>query len=119
MRRQPRVIVAATAVDKLFKGWPYPEHHLPSAAINTLAELVRVVSRDLGEARVLPVSTQEPEWNIAELTILIAQESAEALSVQRNRRRSEASAQSSGIIAEVSRAGQSAVQLGLLGWQTL
>lgn len=119
MRRQPRVIVAATAVDKLFKGWPYPEHHLPSAAINTLAELVRVVSRDLGEARVLPVSTQEPEWNIAELAILIAQQSDEALSVQRNRRRNEASAQSSGIIAEVSRASQSAVQLGLLGWQTL
>lgn len=119
-RRVPPVIVAVTAVDRLLPGWPWPENILPAEALEKLGAVVRRISDDLGETQVLPVSSIEPRWNMAELRILINSVSAECIKVQRNRRRLQRADEERGVFHEFSRAGrgiaQTATTAGRLLW---
>lgn len=117
-RRRPRVIVAVTAVDQLLSGWPFPEHVLPDQAVRTVAAISEAITRELGERTILPVSSAEPNWNIAQLETLIGQEAGHALAVQRSRRRMEGETQQ-GFAQEVRRAGRGAMQLGQLAMRGL
>lgn len=112
MRRAPRVIVVVTGTDLLLAGWPFPEHVLPAPAMEQLGEILKAVRRDLQEDIVVPVSTQPPEWNIAQLETLIAQGAGEALAVQRNRRRIEGEATLRRVGVDAGRTVRGMLQLG-------
>ena len=83
-RRRPPVIVALTAVDLLLPGWPFAEHLLPPEASARLSEILAATGADLGESAILPLA---PDWNVEALETLILSRAAEALMVQRNRKR--------------------------------
>ena len=102
-RRRPPVIIALTAVDLLVPGWPFAEHDLPDAARTQLADMVAEIGREMDSRLVLPVSVEDPEWNLPLLESMLTTHAAEALMVQRNRRRLEGRARSSTAMAELRR----------------
>lgn len=118
-RRAPRIIVAMTAADMLVPGWPHPEHHLPQVALQTIGMAMGAIAQDLGVTDVVPVSAISPEWNIDALESLVLQHAADALMVQRNRRRLEgqASASVAGEAAKGLRGAWAATRLIGKGWR--
>src|SRR5690606_23738530 len=108
-RRLPPIIFTLAATDRLLPDWPYPEHLIPAEASRILAELLAAIRSDLAHAgvahpEILPVSVVDPEWNVAELRVLIARAARQGLMVQRNRRRITAERESHTVTAELKRA---------------
>jgi predicted GTPase len=107
-RRSAKVLAVVTAVDRLVRDWPFPEHDVPAPARALFAELQEAVTQDLptlGEAPILVVAC-EPAWNIEALGAAIAKATPNAIQVQRNRLRRAAMTQNKGLAQEALRVGR-------------
>ena len=106
-RRPPPVIAAASAVDVLLPGWPFPEHRLPDAAADRLGQAMAAIGADL-DLMPVPFSAAPPGWNIGAVEAALRAAMPEALMVQRNRRRVDASGKGVGFSENLGRAARGA-----------
>lgn len=106
-RRAPPVIAAASAVDALLPGWPFPEHRLPDAAADRLGQAMAAIGEDL-DLMPVPFSLVPVAWNVAALEAALTAALPEALMVQRNRRRLEATGRRRALAQNLSRAARGA-----------
>lgn len=113
-RRKPVVIAVATGMDRLSDTWPYPEHDLPGVLLGRFAEVVNAISRDLDGLKPRPVSCISPPWNLEAVSSALEACIGEALMVQRNRRRAEASGAGAGLLAEAARGGRAVASIARL-----
>ena len=109
-RRRPLVITVATFVDRLVDGWPYPEHFLPDDVQQKIAEVVNAISDDMEGLKPRPVSSISPEWNLDSINSAIGSSIGEALMVQRNRQRVEASRPKGKFVDNAMRGGRGVVR---------
>lgn len=113
-RRKPVIIALATCMDRLAEGWPWPEHNLPQAVCERFAHVVDVIAQDLDGLKPRPVSSTSPFWNIESITSAIEAHLSEALMVQRNRRRAEATGKRGSILGQARRGGRQIVSMARL-----
>ena len=118
-KRKPPVVMAVSATDSLFSGWPYAEHNLPDADRETVAELIASVSRDLDINSVVPLCAEEPVWNIDVLADTIGDHATEAMMTQRNRRRLDGENLQSTLRAEAGRVREGVSQTAGLIWSRI
>lgn len=118
-KRKPPVVVAIAATDTLLPGWPYAEHVLPEADRGTVAAVVAAVERDLDCRLVLPVSAEDPVWNVDVLARMIGDHATEAMMTQRNRRRLDGMRQQATWTAEVGRAREGVAQTAGMIWSRM
>lgn len=118
-KRKPPVVVAISATDTLLPGWPYAEHVLPEADRGKVAAMVAAVERDLDCRIVLPVSAEDPVWNVDVLTGMIGDHATEAMMTQRNRRRLDGMGQQATWTAEVGRAREGVAQTAGMIWSRM
>lgn len=118
-KRKPPVVVAISATDTLLPGWPYAEHVLPEADRGIVAAVVAAVERDLDCRLVLPVSAEDPVWNVDVLAGMIGDHATEAMMTQRNRRRLDGMGQQATWTAEVGRAREGVAQTAGLIWSRM
>lgn len=111
MRRAPKILHVATAVDRLLPGWPRPENHLTPEDHALLAQVTRSIEATLGVPSVLALRAEAPDWNIDALRRAIADALPESRRVQRARARL-AAGKVSGLKGNLARAGRG---LGALG----
>lgn len=116
-RRAPRIIMAVTNIDTLIPGWPLPENWMGPAEQAKVAAVLRSISEDLGEDLLIPIVAAEPDWNIGLLEKQISAEAAEALMVQRNRRRLTGTANSGGLVNEAQKVRRSVMKAGEIMWK--
>lgn len=107
-RQPPPVIAAATCVDELAPGWPYPENALPPDVQLTFAAAVDAIERETGLPKPYPVRARTPDWNVELLRKALAGQIGKALMVQRNRARV-AGASRKGALGQLARAGRGLV----------
>lgn len=88
-RRQPPVLIVATAADTLMPGWPYPEDRLPGPVQQQLGAAMAAIAAELGRGPVIPLRAEPPAWNLDTLIEALSGALVEALMTQRNRRRTE------------------------------
>jgi predicted GTPase len=105
-RQRPFIVFAATWIDALLPGWPYPENHLPPAAQAMAGEVVLALSNDLGGLKPIPVCATSPSWNIDAVAAALAAHIGVAIKTQRNRRRLMGADRSGGVLSEIGRGGQ-------------
>ena len=105
-RQRPFIVFAATWIDALLPGWPFPENYLTPAAQAMAGEVVLALSNDLGGLNPIPVCATSPTWNIDAVKGTIAAHIGSAIKTQRNRRRVVDSTRSGGVLSEIGRGGQ-------------
>lgn len=107
-RRSAQIVTVVTAVDRMLRDWPFPEHDVPAPARALMAELQEAVVQDLPSFEEIPVLVVacEPVWNIEALGAAIAKATPNAIQVQRNRLRRTAMTQNKGLAQEALRAGR-------------
>lgn len=98
LRRQPVLIFVASFIDKLANDWPQPEHQLSEQTQNVFSHVSQAISADMKVENLIPLSNASPVWNVDSLIARISLQRAEALMVQRNRRRLTAHKRSSSIV---------------------
>ena len=103
-RPAPVVHVAAGA-DLLLRDWPRPENRLTPADHALLDQACAAIGAAMGEAAVIPVRAEAPDWNLDSVRAALSQALPEARMVHRARLRLQA-AKGTGLGGNLGRAGR-------------
>lgn len=104
-RRSPILLAAASCVDRLAVGWPYPENQLPDEARDKFNAAVQSIANDL-EIEPIPLCALHSSWNLETLTEAMGMRLDDALLVQRNRIRLATARRARGLREQVKKGGR-------------